>query len=219
MDKKKILHTLSGTLLPLALYVVLFQPFRNQRVTELTIHTMGALKAIGIALLQLGITIFTASKINSLSISGTGLFSFRVKNLLHIVLSLFLIALIYIAGCIIISFFAGVEDVQNSLSVNLETSIWLLALMMLAVGYCEELFFRFYLVESIGTVLGEKAAILISAVFFALGHLYQGYLAVTVIFFLGLGFQWIYLKYKSIHVNAIVHALFDVVSVLAKGVA
>ena len=218
MDKKKILHILSCTLLPPVLYVVLFQPFQNERVTELTIHTMGALKAIGIAVLQLVITIFTASKITDLSLSGTGLFSFRIKNLIHILLSLFFIALIYLAGCIMISFIAGVEDVQDSLSVNLETSIWLLALMMLAVGYCEELFFRFYLVESMGTVLGKKAAILISTIFFALGHLYQGYLAVTVIFFLGLGFQWIYSKYKSIHVNAIVHALFDVISVLAKGV-
>ena len=74
MDKKKILQFFSCTLLPPALYVVLFQPFHTERVTELTIHTMGALKAIGIAVLQLGVTIFTASKITNLSLSGTGRF-------------------------------------------------------------------------------------------------------------------------------------------------
>ena len=126
--------------------------------------------------------------------------------------------LIYLAGCIIISFISGIEDVQDTLSVKLEAPIWLLALMMLAVGYSEELFFRFYLVETLGQVLGNKAAVLVSALLFALGHLYQGYLAVIVIFFIGLGFQWVYFRYRSIHVNAIVHALFDVISVLVKGV-
>ncbi len=89
--------------------------------------------------------------------------------------------------------------------------------MMLGIGYCEEFFFRIYLVETMRTVFGKKAAIIISAVFFALGHLYQGTLAVFVIFFLGLGFQWIYSRYRSIHVNAITHAMFDVISVLLKG--
>lgn len=218
MDKKKVLNILFSTLLPLVLYAVLFQPFGHARISELTIHTMGALKAVGIAVLQLGIIIFASVKLNSLSLDSTGLFSFRAKSLVHIVLSLFFIALIYLAGCIIISFISGIEDVQDTLSVKLEAPIWLLALMMLAVGYSEELFFRFYLVETLGQVLGNKAAILVSALLFALGHLYQGYLAVIVIFFIGLGFQWVYSRYRSIHVNAIVHALFDVISVLVKGV-
>ena len=218
MDKKKVLNILFSTLLPLVLYAVLFQPFGHTRISELTIHTMGALKAVGIAVLQLGIIIFAAVKLNSLSLDSTGLFSFRAKSLVHIVLSLFFIALIYLAGCIIISFISGIEDVQDTLSVKLEAPIWLLALMMLAVGYSEELFFRFYLVETLRQVLGNKAAVLVSALLFALGHLYQGYLAVIVIFFIGLGFQWVYSRYRSIHVNAIVHALFDVISVLVKGV-
>ena len=218
MDKKKVLHILFSTLLPLALYLVLFQPFGHGRVTELTIHTMGACKAIAIALLQLAATIFTALLFNNISLSDTGLFSFNLKSLAHIVLGSVFIALIYLGSCIILSFVFGVEGIQDTLSVKLEAPVWLLAVMMLAVGYCEEFFFRFYLVETIGSVLGKKAAILLSAVFFALGHLYQGYLAVIIIFFLGLSFQWIYSKYKSIHVNGIVHALFDVISVLAKGV-
>ncbi|MBR5672598.1 MAG: CPBP family intramembrane metalloprotease [Spirochaetales bacterium] len=218
MDKKKVLHILFSTLLPLALYLVLFQPFGHGRVTELTINTMGACKAIAIALLQLAATIFTALLFNNISLSDTGLFSFNLKSLAHIVLGSVFIALIYLGSCIILSFVFGVEGIQDTLSVKLEAPVWLLAVMMLAVGYCEEFFFRFYLVETIGSVLGKKAAILLSAVFFALGHLYQGYLAVIIIFFLGLSFQWIYSKYKSIHVNGIVHALFDVISVLAKGV-
>ena len=218
MDKKKALHILFSTLLPLALYLVLFQPFGHGRVTELTIHTMGASKAIAIALLQLAATIFAALLFNHISLSDTGLFSFNFKSLAHIVLGSVFIALIYLGSCIILSFVFGVEGIQDTMSVKLEAPVWLLAVMMLAVGYCEEFFFRFYLVESIGSVLGKKVAILISAVFFALGHLYQGYLAVIIIFFLGLSFQWLYSKYKSIHVNGIVHALFDVISVLAKGV-
>ena len=218
MDKKKVLHILFSTLLPLVLYLVLFQPFGHGRVTELTIHTMGACKAIAIALLQLAATIFAALLFNNISLSDTGLFSFNLKSLAHIVLGSVFIALIYLGSCIILSFVFGIEGIQDTMSVKLEAPVWLLAVMMLAVGYCEEFFFRFYLVESIGSVLGKKAAILISAVFFAMGHLYQGYLAVIIIFFLGLSFQWLYSRYKSIHVNGIVHALFDVISVLAKGV-
>ena len=218
MDKKKVLHILFSTLLPLVLYLVLFQPFGHGRVTEITFHTMGACKAIAIALLQLGATIFAAVLLNNIPLADTGLFSFNLKNLVHIVLGSVFIALIYLGSCIILSFVFGVEGIQDTMSVKLEAPVWLLAVMMLAVGYCEEFFFRFYLVETIGSVLGKKAAILISAVFFAMGHLYQGYLAVIIIFFLGLSFQWIYSKYKSIHVNGIVHALFDVISVLAKGV-
>ena len=218
MDKKKVLHILLSTLLPLVLYLVLFQPFGHGRVTELTIHTMGACKAIAIALLQLCATILAAVLLNNISLSDTGLFSFNLRSLAHIVLGAVFIALIYLGSCIILSFVFGIEGIQDTLSVKLEAPVWLLAVMMLAVGYCEEFFFRFYLVETIASVLGKKAAILISAVFFALGHLYQGYLAVIIIFFLGLSFQWIYSKYKSIHVNGIVHALFDVISVLAKGV-
>ena len=98
MDKKKVLHILFSTLLPLALYLVLFQPFGHGRVTELTIHTMGACKAIAIALLQLAATIFTALLFNNISLSDTGLFSFNLKSLAHIVLGSFFIALIYLGS-------------------------------------------------------------------------------------------------------------------------
>lgn len=218
MDKKKILPIILSILLPPVLYLVLFQPFGHGRVTELTIHTMGAAKAVFIASVQLGTAISATVLLNKIQLSDTGLFAFKAKNLVHIALGFFFIALIYLAGCIILSFISGVEDIQDTLSVKLETPIWVLAIMMLAVGYSEEFFFRFYLVKAMGTVIGNKAAIIISAVFFALGHLYQGYLAVIIIFFLGLGFQWVYARYKSIHVNAIVHALFDVISILVKGV-
>ena len=217
MDKKKVFHILISTLLPLALYILLFQPYRQERVTELTIHNIGAIKAIGIAILQLGITFFTAAKINSIPLADTGLFSFRVKNLVHIALGFLFIAFIYLAGAVLLSFAAGINDIENSLTVNVETPIWLLAMMMLAVGYYEEFFFRIYMVETMGAVLGKMPAVLLSAAFFALGHLYQGYWAVILIFFIGLGFQWIYSKYRSIHVNAIIHALFDIISILIKG--
>ena len=218
MNKKKVLSILFSTLLPLVLYLVLFQPFGHGRVTELTIHSMGALKATAIAVLQLCTTISAAVLLNRLSLADTGLFSFSAKSLAHIILGFLFIALIYIASCIVLSLISGVEEIQNTLSVKLEAPVWLMAVMMLSVGYCEEFFFRFYLVETMGSVLGEKAAILISAVLFALGHLYQGYLAVIIIFLLGLSFQGLYSKFKSIHVNGIVHALFDVISVLVKGV-
>jgi len=124
---------------------------------------------------------------------------------------------IYFAGILMLLLTTGSAEDPAIITLELKAPLWMLALMMLGVGYCEEFFFRVYLVDTLKTVLGKKAAIIISAVFFALGHMYQGYLAVIIIFFIALGFQWIYCRYKSIHVNAVTHAMFDVISVLLKG--
>ena len=157
------------------------------------------------------------AKVNRLSLADTGLFSFSYKTMLKLIPSMLIIWGIYFAGILMLLLATGSAEDPAIITLDLNAPLWMLALMMLGIGYCEEFFFRIYLVETMRTVFGKKAAIIISAVFFALGHLYQGTLAVFVIFFLGLGFQWIYSRYRSIHVNAITHAMFDVISVLLKG--
>ena len=146
----------------------------------------------------------------------TGFFSFSFRTLFKVIPSLALIWGIYLAGVLITLFVTGFSQDLEVITIELHSPLWILALMMLGIGYCEEFFFRIYLVDAMENAIGKKPAILTSAILFAIGHLYQGYYAVIIIFFLALGFQWIYSKYRNIHINAIVHGLFDVISILVK---
>ena len=217
MISERVIKFLKSVILPLALYLLLFNPLFSEQDQHITITINSAFLSLGIALCQLALFIFVMAKVNRLSLADTGLFSFSYKTLLRLIPSMLIIWGIYFAGILMLLLATGSAEDPAIITLDLNAPLWMLALMMLGIGYCEEFFFRIYLVETMGTVLGKKAAIIISAVLFALGHLYQGTLAVFVIFFLGLGFQWIYSRYRSIHVNAITHAMFDVISVLLKG--
>jgi|GEM_PF-3210668 len=217
MISERVIKFLKSVILPLALYLLLFNPLFSEQDQHITITMSSAFLSLGIALCQLALFIFVMAKVNRLSLADTGLFSFSYKTMLKLIPSMLIIWGIYFAGILMLLLATGSAEDPAIITLVLDAPLWMLALMMLGIGYCEEFFFRIYLVETMGTVLGKKAAIIISAVLFALGHLYQGTLAVFVIFFLGLGFQWIYSRYRSIHVNAITHAMFDVISVLLKG--
>ena len=217
MIYERAIKLLKYVILPLALYLLLFNPLFSEQDQHITITINSAFLSLGIALCQLALFIFVMAKVNRLSLADTGLFSFSYKTMLKLIPSMLIIWGIYFAGILMLLLATGSAEDPAIITLVLDAPLWMLALMMLGIGYCEEFFFRIYLVETMGTVFGKKVAIIISAVFFALGHLYQGSLAVYVIFFLGLGFQWIYSRYRSIHVNAITHAMFDVISVLLKG--
>ncbi len=217
MISERVIKFLKSVILPLALYLLLFNPLFSEQDQHITITINSAFLSLGIALCQLALFIFVMAKVNRLSLADTGLFSFSYKTMLKLIPSMLIIWGIYFAGILMLLLATGSAEDPAIITLVLDAPLWMLALMMLGIGYCEEFFFRIYLVETMGTVFGKKVAIIISAVFFALGHLYQGSLAVYVIFFLGLGFQWIYSRYRSIHVNAITHAMFDVISVLLKG--
>ena len=217
MISEKAVRVLKSLVLPLLLYLILFNPFFSEQDQHIKITMSSAFLSLGIALSQLALFIFMMAKVNRLPLADTGLFSFSYKTMLKLIPSMLIIWGIYFAGILMLLLTTGSAEDPAIITLELKAPLWMLALMMLGVGYCEEFFFRVYLVDALGTVLGKKAAIIISAVFFALGHMYQGYLAVIIIFFIALGFQWIYCRYKSIHVNAVTHAMFDVISVLLKG--
>ncbi|MBR4684272.1 MAG: CPBP family intramembrane metalloprotease [Spirochaetia bacterium] len=217
MISEKAVRVLKSLVLPLLLYLILFNPFFSEQDQHIKITMSSAFLSLGIALSQLALFIFMMAKVNRLPLADTGLFSFSYKTMLKLIPSMLIIWGIYFAGILMLLLTTGSAEDPAIITLELKAPLWMLALMMLGVGYCEEFFFRVYLVDTLKTVLGKKAAIIISAVFFALGHMYQGYLAVIIIFFIALGFQWIYCRYKSIHVNAVTHAMFDVISVLLKG--
>ena len=219
MISRRIISFLKCIVLPIALYLLLFNPLYSDQDQTIRITVGSALFSIFISLVQLATALTAMVLIHRMSLAETGLFSFSCKTMLKIVPSMFVVWIIYMAGVLAVFLMTGTAEDPGIITIELSAPVWLMALMMLCVGYCEETFFRIYLVGAMEPALGKKGAILLSAVLFALGHLYQGYLATAIIFFLGLGFQWIYSKYRSIHVNAMTHAIFDVISVLIKGVA
>ena len=214
MDRKKILSALIALVLPVALYSMLFWPFNTAPVKSLRINYLTGGISFLISSVQLAITLFVFIKLRKLSVKKTGLFSFRAGNLLNIISGILLVEVVYILVNICLFLIKGSDMQDNQMAIRLDAPVWVLAVMMLGVGYCEEFFFRVYMPMSMEEYIGRLAAMLISAVLFALGHLYEGLLAVIIIFFIGLIFNFIYCRYRNIHVNAIVHALFNVIAVI-----
>lgn len=81
-------------------------------------------------------------------------------------------------------------------------------------GIVEELIFRGYLISRLKLVFGNGSwAVIVSAVFFAAGHLKYGTIS-NVIFPLAIGliFGFYYLKYRNIKVLIIIHFFIDLIS-------
>lgn len=207
MDKKRIIDISLAVGLPFVLYAILFTP-SFELVNELIISTGGAIKTVLIEIFQIAVILAAIIFAAKVRLADTGLYSFKPADLLKVLYGiLFILGVFFAFNLIFVSL-----GQQNSLVVKLDTSYIILALMMLCVGYCEELFFRVYAYESFCRYINQRASAIISALLFCCGHFYEGYAAMIIIFFLGLSFQFLYKKYKSIHVIAIVHALFNVIS-------
>jgi len=79
-----------------------------------------------------------------------------------------------------------------------------------ATGYCEELFFRSYLLRRLGQAGAPRPwAAVASAVLFGIGHGYQGIIGLVSGSLLGLFFAWRWYDAENIHEVAIGHGLFD----------
>jgi membrane protease YdiL (CAAX protease family) len=80
----------------------------------------------------------------------------------------------------------------------------------LSVGYCEELFFRSYLMRRLGQAgLTPLWAAVASSLLFGAGHGYQGLVGLVSGTILGLFFSWLWNEDADIHAIAIGHGLYD----------
>ena len=164
MISERVIKFLKSVILPLALYLLLFNPLFSEQDQHITITMSSAFLSLGIALCQLALFIFVMAKVNRLSLADTGLFSFSYKIMLKLIPSMLIIWGIYFAGILMLLLATGSAEDPAIITLVLDAPLWMLALMMLGIGYCEEFFFRIYLVETMGTVFGKKVAIIISAV-------------------------------------------------------
>ena len=84
------------------------------------------------------------------------------------------------------------------------------ALSSISTGYCEELFFRSYLLRRLRQAgLPRGWAVLASSLLFGGGHAYQGVVGIVSGAILGFYFAWRWESSRNIHEIAIGHGLFD----------
>ncbi len=89
---------------------------------------------------------------------------------------------------------------------------WLLN-MWISAAIGEELFFRSFAFLHLRKIFNNNNILVVigSSFLFCLPHLYQGNAGFAMTFLFGLAFGFIYLKYKNIWINIIVHGLIDTV--------
>lgn len=85
--------------------------------------------------------------------------------------------------------------------------------MWISAAVGEELLFRGFAFSQLKRWFGKNQVVLVllSAVMFSLPHLYQGISGLVMTFLFGLAFGFIYLKFKNIWINIIIHGLIDTV--------
>ena len=95
----------------------------------------------------------------------------------------------------------------------LQSLVWIP--LALSAGFCEELAFRGYLQKQFQAITGSVAwAVLIQAVVFGIGHLYEGVSAVLRIMLFGVLFGLLALWRKSLRPGIIAHAWSDIFGVI-----
>lgn len=106
----------------------------------------------------------------------------------------------------------GYPTPQETMPFSITNSLMLLPafLMFLLTGYTEELYFRSYLpVYLTKHRVPMAAALMISALLFASGHLYQGWASAASVFVIGLVLGLWFFALKNIHLLAVSHTLFN----------
>lgn len=92
------------------------------------------------------------------------------------------------------------------------------ALSLLSVGYMEELFFRAYAMTRLQQLgVSPRTAVLVSALLFSVGHLYQGVQGVLFALLAGLLLGGLYLRRNSVHPLALGHGIYNYLGLLFSG--
>lgn len=143
---------------------------------------------------------------------------FQIKNfdiaiLWGIITMLVALVIIAIIGALLLYFDFDIS--QSSNIPELENYFSLPSIMVLIIfqPICEEIFFRGFLLEKIVDNIGEKTAILITALLFGLAHLSFGnFYPALLTGIIGILLAFIVLKTKNINSAIIAHILFNVIS-------
>ncbi len=105
----------------------------------------------------------------------------------------------------------------EALKGNLVNTAVMLAVGWIVGGFLEEMFFRGYLVQEVGRLLGGKTigyilGVIVSSIVFGLSHFYQGPTGMIMTGLMGLFFGILYLfNGRNIWLNILVHGFVDTI--------
>lgn len=196
-----------------------FSGFGREVFADPLYHLRFSLQAVPQILLLLFVLGIQSPKL----IVGLGVRRFRMRNLVATAfITVGLFAILTPVESLVASIRAGEGGVLGGRQWNLQhpSIIPLLALTTIVIGYREELFFRAYLLSRLSHVGASlPAAVAVSTLLFAVGHLYEGVGGVVVATITGVYFSVIFLYRRNAHELAIAHAAYNFAALLASGLS
>jgi membrane protease YdiL (CAAX protease family) len=165
---------------------------------------------IVIIIAVLAFTYFQDKSLNALQFKKLTLKDIGIVVALYIVLELVMDILVQPAINLI---FPEPVDYSAfaSLKGNTPKFIKYLCYMWISAAIGEELLFRAFAFAQLGKIIGKRKGVIVvlSAVLFSIPHLYQGSAGLAITFLFGLAFGIIYMRFKNIGINILVHGLID----------
>lgn len=196
---------------PLILFLALFNPWiKADSLSELLQSTPQMLYSTAIGFFQIVFLLyfFRLKKLNSYDTGFRRFMPFDVIRTLSCIFFLFaLAAALSMIFIYVYKIFPALE--KTELPAAAANKLPVLFIMMLCTGYREELFFRSYMITEMTKKGNAVSALFISSLFFSAGHIYQGAAGIFISFILGLLQGGFFLKFRSIHINAIAHCFYN----------
>ncbi len=86
-----------------------------------------------------------------------------------------------------------------------------MVMMWISAAFGEELLFRSFMFSQLQRIFGNRKVlmVLITALLFAIPHMYQGIAGIISTFVFGVLFGILYMRYQNLWINVIVHGLVD----------
>ena len=203
---------------PFLLYLVLFFPsvFTNSMAMSsfFTSHTiMINYIIISIPQILLIIYFFHKKEWNLKDNFSPNSISRIFKTAFFIIIYTFLLIIIASSAALMLRLLGIIQNVPSIDSIKQFIPFYILVSVI--TGYREELFFRAYLINFFEKSVNQTVLTLLISAMFAICHISQGLGGILISFFCSIFLCFIFFRERSIHINAISHALYNFVILLA----
>jgi len=136
-----------------------------------------------------------------------------LKTVFLVIIYTFLLIVIAGSAALILRLLEVIKDVPSISSIKQFIPLYILVSVI--TGYREELFFRAYLINFFEKSMNQTALVLLISSMFAICHISQGLGGILISFFCSMFLCFIFFRERSIHINAISHALYNFIVLLA----
>lgn len=219
IDKQKLINIAETILLFFCLFMPAIYIMPGKTDTEASSLSVNMLQYIISSLPQLLLLLYIIWLRKDVGLKNFGITKPRLKDLLWgaglAITLFFFIALLSLLLQLLPGSVRDFVMPENPLVIKDKANFLLVVVFSLVTGYKEELFFRSYLLTRFrqwGVPL--KAALVFSALLFALLHLYEGLLGFVFAGIVAVFFSLVYIKTKSLHLIAISHGIFNAAMII-----